>query len=71
MIKEICTFLALRLYGDYLKKCPELRYQTPHKTRFDYEWSGKHITLIQDMMRGYPWFNGYSYRDQDSVKYVS
>lgn len=63
VIKDVCRFLELDPYEDYLKVCSQLMYKEPHKTRFDYQWGKKHIKLVQDMMKRYPWFNGYTYED--------
>ena len=65
VIREVCRFLELEPYEDYLKVCSKLIYKKPHKTRFDYKWEKKHIKLVQEMMKRYPWFNGYTYEDQE------
>ena len=60
-LRQLCSFLGVEAPEDYVRDCESIVYSSPHKSRYETQWSR---ALIEDMERridGFPFLHGYSY----------
>lgn len=62
-LKNLCNFLGVKTTGEYLKSCKEIIYETPHKSRFEYDWSPELIRKVNAEIQKYPFLKDYSFRE--------
>ncbi len=62
-LKELCYFLGVDAPDDYLNDCASIVYKTPHKSRYDIQWSNELIEIVKNRMDKYPFLLGYSYEE--------
>ena len=60
-LKSLCHFLELDAPPDYLENCASIVYQSPHKSRFEVEWSPEVIEIVKNRIEEFPFLQGYSY----------
>lgn len=60
-LKQICIFLDLETNNEYLDKCANIVYKTPHKTRYEISWTKKNIETVQEEQKKYEYLFKYSY----------
>ncbi len=62
-LEEIIRFLNLKADNDYLRKCSEIVYESPKKTRYSVEWTKELITYVETKLKDYPLLSHYQYKD--------
>src|SRR5208283_3163576 len=60
-VTQICDFLGLEPFEDYVKDCASIIYESPHKSRHKAEWTDELISLVAEKMSRYPFLEGYSF----------
>jgi hypothetical protein len=63
-VAGLCTFLGIEPHPDYLDACAGIIYQTPHRSRFDREWSPELIGAVARRSAAYDFFSGYVYDEE-------
>lgn len=62
-LRRACEFLGVECSEEYLKACAAIAYLSPHKTRFKVRWTSKQKAQVAELIRKYPWFEGYAYEN--------
>jgi len=62
-LRELCWFLNLECEGDYLKHCASVVSTTPHKSRYEIEWTPDALAMIRDSVEEYGFLRGYSFEE--------
>ncbi|MGO9613382.1 MAG: sulfotransferase family protein [Dissulfurispiraceae bacterium] len=60
-VTQICDFLGLEPFEDYVKDCASIIYESPHKSRYKAEWTDELIALVAQKMSRYSYLEGYSF----------
>ena len=60
-LRRACEFLGVECSEEYLKACADIAYPSPHKTRFKARWTLEQKAQVAELIRKYPWFEGYTY----------
>lgn len=60
-LRRACEFLGVECADEYLKACAAIAYPSPHKTRFKVRWTSEQKAQVAELIRKYPWFEGYTY----------
>jgi hypothetical protein len=63
-LEGVCRFLDIEPHGDYLDACAGMIYQSPHRSRFDLEWSPELIDEVARRASAYDFFDGYVYEEE-------
>jgi hypothetical protein len=63
VVKELCRFLGLEPFDDYVKDCAGIIYQSPNRSRSKVEWSAGFIASVKERMAGFPHLAGYSFEE--------
>jgi hypothetical protein len=62
-LTDLCRLLDVEPLPDYLEDCARIIFKAPQKSRHKVAWSADLIRRVEDLMRRYPFFDGYSYND--------
>ena len=62
-LAEMCRFLEVEPYEDYLGDCLSIIRKSRHKSRNKIEWDEEAIDAIYDKMRDYEFLQGYSFNE--------
>lgn len=62
-LRRACEFLGVECTEEYLEACAAISYSSPHQTRFKVRWTPKQKAQVDEAVRTYPWFEGYTYED--------
>jgi hypothetical protein len=62
-LADLCRLLGVEPLPDYLEDCARIIFKSPQKTRHKIAWSAELIRRVEEQMRRYPFFDGYSYDD--------
>lgn len=62
-LRRACEFLGVECAEEYLNACAAIAYPSPHKTRFKVQWTPEQKAQVAELIRKYPWFEGYTYED--------
>lgn len=62
-LRRACEFLDMECAEEYLNACATIAYPSPHKTRFKVQWTSEQKAQVAELIRKYPWFEGYTYED--------
>jgi hypothetical protein len=60
---EICNYLGVNIYDDYLRNCASIVYKSPHQSRHKIEWSDREFALVQKNIDKYSFLSNYSFED--------
>ena len=60
---ELCRFLNLEYEGDYLKHCASIVATTPHKSRYEIEWTSDALGRIRGSIEEHDFLRGYSFAE--------
>lgn len=63
-LKEICRFLGQETSENYLRSCIGIVSESPHKSRFGYDWKPEIIQKVRDGIDKYPFLSGYSFEEK-------
>ena len=61
VLQELCIFLEVEPYDDYLNDCASIVFKSPRKTRFNIDWSAELIELVRKQIEQFEFLKGYSY----------
>ena len=61
ILEGLVNFLGETCTYEYLNNCSKIIYKTPHKSRFEFNWSHDLINFVQKEISRYEFFKGYSY----------
>ena len=62
-LRRACEFLGVECAEEYMEACAAIAYPSPHKTRFKVRWTPAQKAQVAELIRKYPWFEGYAYED--------
>lgn len=62
-LRRACEFLGVECTEEYLEACAAISYSSPHQTRFKVRWTPEQKAQVDEAVRTYPWFEGYTYED--------
>ena len=62
-LRLACQFLGVECADAYLQACAAKAYPSPHKTRSKVRWTPDQKAQVAELIRKYPWFEGYNYED--------
>ena len=62
-LKGLCYYLGADASDGYLRDCASIVFKSPHKSRYDVQWSHKLIDIVKRRMKSFPFLDGYSYDD--------
>jgi len=57
----LTNFLGVESDPSYLEDCTKILFKKPNKTRYNFQWSEKLITRVNDRIRKYPFLAHYSF----------
>jgi Sulfotransferase family len=60
---DLCRLLGVEPLPDYLEDCARIIFKSPQKSRHKIAWSADLIRRVEQEMRRYPFFDGYSFAD--------
>jgi len=60
-LRRICQFLEITCTEQYLQDCAATVDPVPSITRNFIEWTAEQKNTVYDMMKKYPFFEGYSF----------
>ena len=60
-LRRICQFLEIACTAQYLQDCVATVDPVPSITRDFIEWTAEQKNTVYDMMKKYPFFEGYSF----------
>jgi hypothetical protein len=62
-LTELCRFLGIEAYGEYLSACKRILHRSPNKDRQMVQWDDKWIGVVKDQIERYDFLRGYSFED--------
>ena len=62
-IKAMCTYLEVPCPEWYVRSCAESVFPNISRTRELVEWTPENLDLMQERMKRFPFFAGYTYKD--------
>ena len=62
-LRRACEFLGVECAEEYMEACAAIAYPSPHKTRVKVRWMPEQRAQVAELIRKYPWFEGYTYED--------
>ena len=60
-LKDLCLFLNIEPFEDYLNDCAGIVFKSPHETRHTFEWQPAWIQEVARRMNVIPYLRGYEY----------
>jgi hypothetical protein len=63
-LRKLCHFLGVEASNDYLDDCASIVFKSPHKSRYDTQWSRELIDTVKYKIDKFPFLQGYSYEDE-------
>ena len=60
-LRKVCQFLEITCTEQYLLDCAATVERVPSITRFYLEWTAEQKNKVYDMMKQYPFFEGFSF----------
>lgn len=66
-LKDLCLFLNLEPFKDYLDDCASIVFEAPHETRHTVEWRPDSIREVARRMEAVSYLQGYEYASQNQV----
>lgn len=63
ILREICDFLSIDTPSNYLEDCAHLVYKSPHKSRYELQWTPKLVDLVRKNIDNYPFLSNYCYEE--------
>lgn len=60
-LKDICNFLEVETTTSYLDDCSSIVYKSPHKTRYEIDWSSETIDLVNKMINNFSFLQIYAF----------
>ena len=63
LLKELLKYLELNSLEGYIEKCSEIVFESPHKSRNQYEWPEDLKEKIHSRMQSYEFLRRYSFTD--------
>jgi hypothetical protein len=60
-LEQLCGFLEVPIYQEYLVACASILMRTPHKTRTSVAWDSNWLTTVMRKMQNYHWLKRYSH----------
>lgn len=60
---DLLKFVNIESDVDYVKRCSEIVYDQPHKSRFDIDWTIDLVHYVQEEIKKYNFLSRYSYDD--------
>jgi len=61
ILKDLLLYLNVKDYNEYIEKCSEIVYDTPHKSRLLVEWPEELIHFVQMNINKYDFLRRYTY----------
>jgi hypothetical protein len=61
ILKDLLFYLGVKDHKDYIEKCSEILYDTPHKSRLLVKWPDELIHFVQKNINKYEFLRRYSY----------
>ena len=61
ILRDMLRFVGLNASDAYLTACAALVEASPHRTRFKVRWTPVQIAEVEDIVRTYSWFDGYTF----------
>jgi hypothetical protein len=62
LLSKLCNFLGVNAPNEYLTACADIVFKSPHKTRFEAEWSSDLIGSVKTRMNEFCFLQNYSYQ---------
>ena len=62
-LKDLCGFLGVSASERYCNACAGLIHKSPHKSRYEVEWTPELRNSVKQQMGRFPYLSGYSYED--------
>ena len=62
-LRDLCNFLGVDSSDEYLDACAMVVSGSPHKSRYETQWSEALIALVDSKIKQVPFLYGYSYSD--------
>lgn len=60
-LRKCCQFLGQAASEDYLKDCASIVRESPHKSRYEAEWTPQLIKRVEEEIGRYPFLHGYTF----------
>jgi hypothetical protein len=62
-LEQLCRFLDVNAFPDYIESCARIVYGAPHRSRHDLVWDAGHRAEVERGMAHFPFLSEYSFTD--------
>jgi hypothetical protein len=60
-LRELCRFLGTDASPEYLDDCASIVFKSPHRSRYEVQWDGESINVVEKRIDQFPFLQGYCY----------
>jgi len=60
-LRELCRFLGTDASPEYLDDCASIVFKSPRRSRYEVQWDGESINVVEKRIDQFPFLQGYCY----------